>query len=112
MTNGKAFYDEQIRALENSDLDALMAQYADDAVLVRFDQTISGKAAIREFMKGYMEKLGTFELISTDQFTETSDSIFFEATVSSALGQVQVYDVFMLNEGKVTHQYTGVISPR
>lgn len=112
MSIGKEVYDEQIRALESGDLDALMNQYAEDAVLVRFDKTISGKANIREFMKGYLETLGSFKLISTDKFTETDDAIFFEATVLSDNGQVQVYDVFMLRDGKITHQFAGVIAPR
>ena len=111
MSRGKAIYDEQIRALETGDLDALMQQYADEAVLVRFDKTVIGKANIREFMKGYMETLGSFKLMSTDKFTETNDAIFFEATVLSDHGQAQVYDVFMLRDGKITHQFAGVIAP-
>ena len=110
--SGRDLYDEQIRALEAGNLDALMAQYTEDAVLVRFDKTVSGKAAIREFMKGYMESLGSFKLISTDKFTETEDAIFFEATVESEHGQAQVYDVFMLSGNKITHQFAGVIAPR
>ena len=38
---------EQIAALEAHDIDGLMAQYHDDAVLISFDFTIKGSQALR-----------------------------------------------------------------
>jgi hypothetical protein len=61
-------------------------------------------------MEGYLERLGTLKLKSTDKFTETDDSIFFEATIITQLGEARVYDVFMLRDGKATHHFTGLIS--
>jgi len=52
--------------------------------------------------------LGYIKLVSTDKFTETEDSIYFEATVETKLGVVRVYDVFLLNDGKATHHFTGL----
>jgi hypothetical protein len=49
-----------------------------------------------------------FEVLSLDQFVETEDTIFFEATVRTAMGQVKVYDAFVLSDGKATHHFTGV----
>ena len=46
--------------------------------------------------------------MSTDKFAETEDSIFFEATVETKLGVVQVYDAFVLRSGKATHHSTGM----
>ena len=109
-TAGKAFYDRQIAALEAQDMDALMAQYDNDATLIGFDFTIKGKEAIREHMKRYLASLGTLRLQSTDKFTETEDSIFFEATITTSIGIAHVYDVFILRDGKATHHFTGVIS--
>jgi hypothetical protein len=60
--------------------------------------------------EGYLARLGTLRLKSTDQFTETEDSIFFEATITTSIGVAKVYDVFLLREGKATHHFTGVIS--
>ena len=109
-TPGKEFYDTQIAALTRGDLDALAAQYSDDAVLVSFDFTVRGRDAIRAHMQGYLQMLGSFALLSTDKWAETDDSIFFEATVRTNLGQARVYDVFMLRGGKATHHFTGLIS--
>ncbi len=109
-TPGRAFYDRQIALLEAGDIDGVTNQYHDDAVIVGFDFTVRGRDAIREHMRGYLERLAMLKLQSTDRFTETEDAIFFEATMLTGLGVARVYDVFMLREGRATHQFTGLIS--
>jgi SnoaL-like domain len=110
LTPGQVFYQRQIAALEAHDLDALMAQYDSDATMVGFDFTVKGQTAIRKHFVGYLERLGTLKLKSTDKFTETEDAIFFEATITSQLGEARVYDVFLLRDGKATHHFSGLIS--
>lgn len=107
---GRIFYDEQVRCLEQRDIAGLMAQYAPDAVVIGFDFTVRGHEAIRDHFVVYLERLGNIKLVSTDRFTETEDSIFFEATLDTDLGRARVYDVFMLRDGKTTRQFTGVIA--
>jgi hypothetical protein len=107
---GRAFYERQIAALESGDIDRVMAQYHDDAVLVSFDTTVHGLAALREHFVRYLARLGSLTLVSTDRFAETVDSIFFEATVRTSSGEAKVYDVFVLRDGKATHHFTGLIS--
>jgi hypothetical protein len=109
-TPGRAFYQRQIAALEAHDLDALLTQYHPDAIMVGFDFTVKGHGAIKKHFEGYLERLGTLKLKSTDKFTEIDDAIFFEATITSDLGEAQVYDVFMLRNGKATHHFSGLIS--
>ncbi len=109
-TPGRAFYERQIAALEAGDINAIPAQYHPDASMVGFDFVVMGHVAIKEYFEGYLERLGTLKLKSTDKFTETADAIFFEATITSNLGEAKVYDVFMLRDGKATHHFSGVIS--
>ena len=110
VTPGWDFYNQQIACLEAHDIDGLMAQYHDDAVLISFDFTLRGREAIRRHMEGYLQRLGSVKLLSTDKFTETADAIFFEATIRTSLAEAKVYDVFMLRDGMTTHQFTGVIA--
>jgi hypothetical protein len=110
LTPGRAFYEKQIAALESGDIDRVMAQYHEDAVLVSFDTTVHGLAALREHFVSYLARLGSLTLLSTDRFAETPDSIFFEATVRTGTAEVKVYDVFMLRDGRATHHFTGLIS--
>lgn len=111
-TAGKQFYDRQIKFLEANDVPGLIAnQYAADGVIVGFGFTRKGSAALLEHFTNYMAQLGKIKLLSTDKFTETDDSIFFEATVETAGGIAEVYDVFILNdENKATHHFTGLKS--
>ena len=49
-------------------------------------------------------------LESTDKYTETEDTIFLEATVSTDLGRTRVFDAFVLKGGKASYHFTGVIA--
>ena len=111
-TPGRAFYQRQIAALEVRDMKALLAQYQPDATMVGFDFMVKGHVAIKKHFEGYLDRLGMLKLKSTDKFTETEDAILFEATITSDLGEAQVYDVFILRDGKATHHFSGVISLR
>jgi hypothetical protein len=108
---GKAFYDRQIEYLEAQDVDKLISnQYHPNAKIISFDFVKQGHEELHAHFKDYLAHLGKIELKSTDKFVETEDSIFFEATVLTGAGEAKVYDVFMLEDGKATHHFTGLIS--
>jgi hypothetical protein len=112
-TPGKAFYDKQVALLGEQDIDGLIAdQYHPDAVLVSFDKTVRGSAALKEHFTGYLGHLGKIKLLSTDQFSEIDDAIFFEATVETDIGIAVVYDVFTFQDDKAIRHFTGVKSVR
>lgn len=108
-TPGRAFYDKQLEYLYAKDVDGLIDNnYNEDAVLVSFDGIVKGGEALKEHFRGYLEYLGSITVDSTDKFTETEDSIFFEATVTTKLGQVHVYDAMVFRDGKISYHFTGV----
>jgi hypothetical protein len=109
-TPGKVFYQTQIAALEAQDIDAIVSHYHDDAEIIGFDVYVKGRDAIRKHFQGYLERLGTLQLKSTDKFVETENTIFFEATMLVTQGEARVYDVFILKDGRATQHFTGVIS--
>lgn len=108
----RQFYEAQIRYLVAGDVEGLIDnQYTDDATLVSFDNQIHGNAALKEYFKGYLEMLGKLEVVSTDKFVETDDSLFFEATVNTNFGQAKVFDAWVLRDGRISHHFTGVYPP-
>jgi hypothetical protein len=108
-TPGRKFYDEQLAYLAANNTDALVEDHYDrDGSIISFDFIVTGTADLKRHFRGYMERLGYIKLISTDKFTETPDSIFFESTVETKLGVVRVYDAFVLKNGKATHHFTGL----
>ena len=105
----RRFYEAQIQYLVAGDVEGLIDnQYTEDAQLVSFDNQIKGNAALKEYFKGYLQMLGSLEVVSTDRFVETDDSLFFQATVNTQLGQAKVYDAWVLRDGKISHHFTGV----
>lgn len=109
-SNGKTFYERQVTYLEKGDVEALVSnQYNPDAQLIGFDFTVVGHDALRDHFRDYLDHLGGLKLLSTDKFTETEDSIFFEATVRVGGGEAQVYDVFVLENGKISRHFTGLL---
>jgi hypothetical protein len=107
-TLGRRFYDEQIALLQQKKTDELIdLHYHDDAVLISFQRIVRGGDQLKEYFRQYVAKLGQLDVRSLDQFAETEDSVFLEATVVTALGEARVYDAFVLRDGKVTHHFTG-----
>jgi hypothetical protein len=110
MADGREFYDRQIQYLLDGETDAMIdAHYNENATLVSHQNVVRGRDDLKQYFKGYVEMLGDLQVLSTDQFTDTGDTIFFEATVSSALGQARVYDAFVLRDGKIDYHFTGVM---
>lgn len=110
LTNGQKFYQKQLDFLYANDSEGLIdSNYDVDAVLHSFDHTIEGNRALKEYFKGYLEMLGSLKVISTDKWTETENTIFFEATVETGkFGVVHVFDAMVFKDGKITHHFTGV----
>ncbi len=107
---GRAFYERQLDYLQRKDIDGLIEeQYTPDAVLISFDTVVSGREALKEHFRSYLEMLGHLTVKSTDKFVATDDSIFFEATVSTNLGEARVFDSWVLRDGKIRRHFTGVI---
>jgi len=108
-TARRRLYEDQIRFLRAGDVEGLIDnQYTDDATLVSFDTQVTGAAALKEHFRGYLEALGNLDVLSTDKFVETGDTIFFEAKVKTDLGEATVYDAWVLRGGKIAYHFTGV----
>jgi hypothetical protein len=90
---GREFYDRQVQYLIERDTDTMIDQhYHENATLVSHDRVVRGREDLKPYFKAYVEMLGDLQLVSTDKFTDTGDSILFEATVDCALGRTRVYD--------------------
>lgn len=108
-TGGRKFYAEQIELLGQRRTDELIDKhYHGEAVFVSFGKVVRGAQNLKQYFRDYVKMLGKLDLLSLDQFTETEDAIFFEATIRSSLGEARVYDAFVLRDGKATHHFAGL----
>jgi|JI10StandDraft_1071094.scaffolds.fasta_scaffold30146_4 carbon-monoxide dehydrogenase small subunit len=107
-TPGKLFYENQVKCLLAGDADRLVDEnYLPDATVQSFDWKVTGHEALRAHFRNYMRWVHIEEVLSTDNFTETDNTISFEATVRTNRGVGRVYDVFTLRNGKVAFHFTG-----
>jgi hypothetical protein len=99
-------FDRQLRLIEAGDLDGLLEQYDEDAVLVRFDRVIAGREGLREFFASYLA--AEPRVRSVDAYAEADEVVSYQATLETAGGEVRGYGVFVLRDGKIWRQVAGV----
>jgi hypothetical protein len=106
----REFYDRQLEFIARNDIEGLIHnQYTEDAELLNFNYYIKGAPALIEYFKTYIGSLGYIKLLSTDNYTEGDDSMFFESTVETAGGVARVYDVFVMRDGKIWRHFAGLL---
>ena len=84
------------------------SHYHEDAVLVSTTKVVRGHQNLKQHFRAYLAMLGKLGVTSLDAFIETEDSILFEASVRSVLGEAKLYDAFVLQDGKATYHFTGL----
>ena len=108
-TSGRAFFNKQLEYLGTRAVDALIDDhYTEDALLISGDLIVRGRDALKAHFRGYLQQLGELKVESLDKFKETSDSIYFEATVTTDLGRARLFDGWVLRGGKIAYHFTGV----
>jgi hypothetical protein len=103
----RELFERQVGLIEAGDLEGLLAQYDDQAVLVRFDRVVTGREALREFFAGYLA--GRPRIRSVDAYADADDVVSYQATLETAGGEVRGYGVFVLRDGKIWRQVAGVV---
>jgi len=109
LTPGWVFFNKQLEYLDARAVDALIDDhYTEDALLISGELVIRGRDALKAHFRTYLQRLGTLKIDSIDAFKETSDSIYFEATVTTDLGRARMFDGWVLREGRIAYHFTGV----
>lgn len=107
-TRFKQIYASQVRSLiEQDPVKLVETNYHPDATVQSFQSTVTGHEALKEHFATYMRLVKIWEVISTDHYAETPNSIAFEATIDSSAGVLKVYDVMILRDGKIHFHFTG-----
>lgn len=106
----QAFQQKQLSYLRQSDIDGLLRDcYTDDARFHTFGFRVQGKAAIREVLVTYLERLSLLGARHIDKFTGGYDFIWLELSIDNPQGlPVQVYEFKFLREGKIYLQLFGL----
>lgn len=107
--SGRKLADRFGAAMEQGDLDALGAMYADDAMVVTYSRLAVGADQIRDLHSKSLASHGQYKVLSIDQFREAGDLVMWDSTVETAVGLLQTTHLMMLNpEGLIRHHVPGI----
>jgi hypothetical protein len=102
----QSVFDRQLRLIAAGELEALVAQYHEDAVLLRFDRVVAGHAALREHYAALLATAPSFEVT---QAIEAQDVLSYQAAVTVGdEDPVRQYGVLVLRGERIAHQVSGL----
>jgi hypothetical protein len=102
----RSVLDRQLRLIAAAELEALVAQYHEDALLLSGDRVVAGHAALREHFGALLKASPTVELT---QAVEAQDVLSYQTAVT--LGgddPVRQYGVLVLRGERIARHVTGV----
>ncbi len=109
MTTSHDLIERYYDALASGAIDDVLALYADDAEIVRYD----GVAATPDEMRGYFEqhlaRHPGLTLRQIDRVREADDVLIWDALLDTEVGILQVFHVVLLDDaGKVLRHVPGI----
>jgi ketosteroid isomerase-like protein len=95
-------FDRQLAAIADRDLEALLAQYHDDAMVVRLDRVARGAAEIRELFTGYLAAKP--EVVEVTSLQVVDDVVFYSALMAIAGNKVTTFGTLVIRDGRIWRQ--------
>ncbi|WP_336206178.1 nuclear transport factor 2 family protein [Nonomuraea sp. LPB2021202275-12-8] len=95
-------FERQLAAIKGNDLEALLAQYHDDAMVVRFDRVARGAEEIREVFTAYLSAGPEVDEIKSVQVV--ADVIFYNAHMTIAGNRLNTFGTLVVKDGKIWRQ--------
>ncbi len=94
-------FQDHVRAHLEGDLSAMLANYADDAVLMAMDGARVGKAAIQEYLVVTLSALHDAQLTPTGHKVQGDFVLFTWSGVSEAATIPYGVDTFVIHDDKI-----------
>lgn len=105
----RELFDRQLAALHAENLDAVLENYAEDAVLIRFDAVARGIDELRVALGEYLtQKPRTLKL---NNLQATDDVLFYEADMSVGGAETKAYGTLAVRDGKIWRQTAVFTAP-
>lgn len=98
-------FQRQMEALAALDIDAVMKNYTDDAVLLRFEGVSEGIEAVRETFTGYLTLKPA--LVELQEYVETDDTIFYRAIMNLNGEPEHAFGTLVVKDGRIWRQTAG-----
>ncbi|MFI6498847.1 nuclear transport factor 2 family protein [Nonomuraea typhae] len=100
-------FERQLDAIAEGDLEALLSQYHEDAIVIRLDRVAKGADEIRAFFAGYLELEPRVAEIKALQVVD--DTIFYNAVMTIAGNQVSAYGTLVTRDNRIWRQTASAV---
>lgn len=106
MTTPRELFDRHVRLTEAGDLEGLLGQYHEDAVLLRFDRVVRGKDALREHYGAYLAARPRFKELL--QVVDTEDLVSYQAVIEQGEEEHRAYGAIWTRGERIARQVSGL----
>ena len=104
------FFSQQVVYIETNNIDGLMSQYHEDAVLIFLDTIVCGRKHIRDFLIQNINYLTDSNLDQVEKYNETKGIIFVQAVITLHSGKRRVGYLLILLDGKLSFQIVTTVA--
>jgi hypothetical protein len=106
MTTPRELFDRHVRLTEAGDLEGLLGQYHEDAVLLRFDRVVRGKDALREHYAAYLAARPRFKELL--QVADTEDLVSYQAVIEQGDEEYRAYGAIWTRGERIARHVSGL----
>jgi hypothetical protein len=106
MTTPRELFDRHVRLTEAGDLEGLLGQYHEDAVLLRFDRAVRGKDALREHYAAYLAARPRFKELL--QVADTEDLVSYQAIIEQGDEEHRAYGAIHTRGERILRHVSGL----
>jgi hypothetical protein len=106
MTTPRELFDRHVRLTEAGDLEGLVGQYHEDAVLLRFDRVVRGKDALREHYSAYLATRPRFKELL--QVADTEDLVSYQAVIEQGDEEHRAYGAIWTRGERIVRHVSGL----
>jgi uncharacterized protein (TIGR02246 family) len=97
-------FQDHMAALASADMTKLMADYADDAVLLLLDGSFVGKEAIQAFFEGALQGMPNLEFSSGGVAVEGDTLLVRWSAESDTVSIPEAVDTFVIRDDRIQRQ--------
>jgi hypothetical protein len=106
MTTPRELFDRHVRLTEAGDLEGLLGQYHEDAVLLRFDRVVRGRDALREHYSAYLAARPHFKELL--QVADTEDLVSYQAVIEQGDEEHRAYGAIWTRGERIARHVSGL----
>lgn len=106
MPTPRELFDRHVRLTEAGDLEGVLGQYHEDAVLLRFDRIVRGKDALREHYGAYLATRPRFKELL--QVADTEDLVSYQAVIEQGDDEHRAYGTILTRGERILRHVSGL----